>query len=400
MTRSVFDTSERRHSNLFHSIRDAILVADTDRRIIDCNRAFTQLFGYRLEEIAGKKTVTVYANEEDFRNLGKHLAAASSSDTVMTVRYRSKSGRVFPGETTVFALRDDEDRVTGYAGLIRDITRQMQAEEDLRRERRFLDAVLETSGALIVVVDPDGRIVRVNDACSRVTGYDEAELVGTSVMDLVDPGERADVEQVVSRLVSGEFPSTHQNHWVTKSGERRFIAWTNTITTDDDGSTECIVATGIDITDRMREEEDRVRRLEAELSRLEEFAHAGPSRVTRGSFSQRTLRERSPADFEKVCESYQDILNAGLEEKIYKSEAPVTPRLRRLAATLGLLDAGPKDVVELHVCALRNVTAGVSDTRARALNDEGRLLALELMGYLVTVYRNMITPCGDESDEP
>ncbi|MFP4374600.1 MAG: PAS domain-containing protein [Spirochaetaceae bacterium] len=399
MTRSVLNTMDRRHSNLFHSIRDAILVADTDRRIIDCNRAFTELFGYRLEEIEGKTAVTVYANEEDFRNVGKDLAAASSSHAVMTVRYRAKSGRIFPGETTVFALRDDEDRVTGYAGLIRDVTRQMQAEEDLRRERRFLDAVLETSGALIVVVDRDGRIVRVNDACARTAGYDEAELVGTSVTELLDPVERDDVEQVLSQLVSGEFPSTHQNHWVTKSGERRFIAWTNTITRGDDDDIECIVATGIDITERVREDKDRVRRLEAELARLEEFAHDGPSRVTRDSFSQHTLRERSPADFEKVCESYQDILKAGLEEKIYKSEAPVTPRLRRLAAALGLLDAGPKDVVELHVCALRNVTAGVSDTRARALNEEGRLLALELMGYLVTVYRNMITPCGDESDE-
>lgn len=76
---------EERYTRLFNSIRDAILVADTDRRIIDCTRAFAELFGYELEEIAGEKTQVVYAGEEEYRRLGEHLKDAERADTVVTV---------------------------------------------------------------------------------------------------------------------------------------------------------------------------------------------------------------------------------------------------------------------------------------------------------------------------
>ena len=105
---------EKRYARLFNSIRDAILVADTDRRIIDCNRAFTELFGYELGDISGRKTQVVYASEEEYRRLGEHLKDADRADTVVTVEYRCKDDRVFPGETTVFALQGDGGAVTAF----------------------------------------------------------------------------------------------------------------------------------------------------------------------------------------------------------------------------------------------------------------------------------------------
>jgi hypothetical protein len=54
-------------------------------------------------------------------------------------------------------------------------------------------------------------------------------------------------------------------------------------------------------------------------------------------------------------------------------------------------------VVELHVRALRNTSRDVSHKRAQALAEEGRLLALELMGYLVSFYRNRVS-AGEEAE--
>jgi PAS domain S-box-containing protein len=106
---NVLHKSEQKYHSLFNSIRDAILVADTDRGIIDCNPAFSDLFGYTLEEIKGKKTETVYKDEEEFNQLGKALQEhkGNSSDFLLTVHYKKKNGTVFPGETNVFYLHDD-----------------------------------------------------------------------------------------------------------------------------------------------------------------------------------------------------------------------------------------------------------------------------------------------------
>lgn len=131
-----------KYRGLFTSIRDAILVADTDRKIIECNPAFTELFGYKPEEIQGKQTVTVYESEEEFRQMGEAIREhrGSLSDFLFTVRYRKKDGKVFPGETSVFYLRDENGTVTGFIGLIRDRTRRKRLEDDMKERIKNIES--------------------------------------------------------------------------------------------------------------------------------------------------------------------------------------------------------------------------------------------------------------------
>ncbi len=98
--------SHNLYFSLFNSIRDAILVADTDRNIIDLNRAFTKVFGYTKEDLRDKKTVFVYENEQQYTQLRKTLInnLGKTRDFLFTVNYRKKSGEVFPGETGVYYL--------------------------------------------------------------------------------------------------------------------------------------------------------------------------------------------------------------------------------------------------------------------------------------------------------
>ena len=192
-------------------------------------------------------------------------------------------------------------------------------------------------------------------------------------------------------------PERRSNHDAVGSNRYRSIVWPlDSVLGDlgglvgDHGDVEYVIATGIDITERKLEEENKVRRLEAEIARMEHYASPGTTRATGQAFSQQSLSERNQVEVEQLRKSYEETLLAGLEDSMYKTNNRVAERLRALAHSLGRLDAGPKDVVELHVKALRNISVGASAKRARALNEEARLLALELMGYLVTVYRNQV----------
>lgn len=126
--------SERDHRTLFHSIRDAILVADTDRTIINCNQAFTDLFGYRLEEIRGKKTHALYADRKEYEEMGARLRdSVDQPNFFFTIRYRKKNGEVFPGETNAFFGRNDEGDIVTFIGLIRDISTRRQSQRQLEQ---------------------------------------------------------------------------------------------------------------------------------------------------------------------------------------------------------------------------------------------------------------------------
>lgn len=75
-------------------------------------------------------------------------------------------------------------------------------------ERDLSAAVLDTAGALVIVLDRQGRIVRFNRACERTSGFGFEEVRGKRFWDLLLllPEEAAGVREVFGRLVAGDFP--------------------------------------------------------------------------------------------------------------------------------------------------------------------------------------------------
>ncbi|MDZ7699888.1 MAG: PAS domain S-box protein [Deltaproteobacteria bacterium] len=183
--------SEEKYRSLFNSIRDAILVADTDRKIMSCNPAFTELFGHSEKEITGKETRYVYESEVQFTEMGERLKENMDNPHFLhTIHYRKRSGEVFPGETNVFYLRDTDGNINGFIGLIRDITERQKAEEaKVRLEAQLQQAQkMESVGRLAGGVAHD-----FNNKLTSILGY--AELA----MGRLDPSHAlyGDLKQIL-----------------------------------------------------------------------------------------------------------------------------------------------------------------------------------------------------------
>ncbi|MCF7802609.1 MAG: PAS domain S-box protein [Candidatus Marinimicrobia bacterium] len=142
LTEQELRANEQKYRDLFHSIQDAILVADTKREIIDCNMAFTHLFGYTLEEVKGKQTAYVYANSEDYQRMGTQLADhMEDPEFTLVVEFRKKSGETFRGETATNYLQEPNGKVIGFIGLIRDVTAREKRLRELAESRQELRAL-------------------------------------------------------------------------------------------------------------------------------------------------------------------------------------------------------------------------------------------------------------------
>ena len=150
------------------------------------------------------------------------------------------------------------------------------AEDALKREHEFVSALLNTSGALVVVLDREGCIVRFNPACERATGYAVAEVQGKRFWDLfLVPEEMAPVKNAFEKLCSGHLPNHYENYWLARDGDRRLIAWSNSALTDDQGSVEYVISVGIDITDRRRLEKEILEVTDLERRRIGQDLHDG-----------------------------------------------------------------------------------------------------------------------------
>jgi PAS domain S-box-containing protein len=140
-------------------------------------------------------------------------------------------------------------------------------------ETSLYSTIIETTRALIIVLDAEGRVVMFNPACERVSGYRFEEVRGRVIWDfLLTPEEREPVKTVFRELRAGNFPNQFQNYWVTKSGALRFIQWSNSAVTDDNGRVARVIGTGIDVTDRR----DAEAQLHESQARFQEVASAIP----------------------------------------------------------------------------------------------------------------------------
>lgn len=110
--------------------------------------------------------------------------------------------------------------------------------------------------------------------------------------------------------------------------------------------------------------------------------------ITASLFGARPLYERAPASYWKIFERYASIFDDALNRRIYRGESrTLSEETRAIAESLGSLGAGANEVAELHARALRQRLRDASPHRGQALVSEGRLLAFEVMGHLVTWYR-------------
>ena len=89
---------------------------DTERQIIRCNPAMTEVFGFSADELLGKKTALFYARQDDFDAQGaqRFNPVAASQGQPYVVDYRRKDGTTFPGETLGTAVRSEQGEVLGY----------------------------------------------------------------------------------------------------------------------------------------------------------------------------------------------------------------------------------------------------------------------------------------------
>jgi PAS domain S-box-containing protein len=106
----------------------------------------------------------------------------------------------------------------------------------------------EALGSLVVVLEPGGKIVYWNRACSRLVGAGIDELRGEHVWErLSEPEEVAALKEAFAKLSSDEQPVRLENHWTTVAGERRRVAWSLSAVAGASGDVEWIVMSGIDI---------------------------------------------------------------------------------------------------------------------------------------------------------
>jgi PAS domain S-box-containing protein len=275
--------------------------------------------------------------------------AAMGARSYVGVMLRGSSGELL-GLVNVIHDRPLDDTVRPEAVLQVFASRaaaeldRRRAERELDRQRAFADSLLDMVASLVIVVDPQGRIVRFNRACEQTSGWSEAEVRGRSFWEVLRPAEAR--EEIARFYAAGrgmlELPLAYDSEWLTRAGDRRLISWINRPMLDAAGEPAYVLGTGTDVTER--------RRLEADLRHAavewRETFDGLPIGVLVVDGAARVVRANRTAVELSGCASWSDIIDtplarlgpgepwATLVELVEETRRGVAPPAREVADTL------------------------------------------------------------------
>jgi PAS domain S-box-containing protein len=212
--------------------------------------------------------------------------------------------------------------------IVRDVTVREEAKRRLADEHAFLEAVLDGAAGPIVVMDADGRLLRVNAAAARLTGRDAAALVGRTPWELglMTPAQGAEVRDA---LHAGQDPYRH-----VVRGPGRVVSWTATAVRDERGAIRFAVSVGLDVTERHAAEE-RARRAIAALDvRSSQLERSNRDLAQFVELASHDLREAAQA-----ITGYSELLDAHVGIQLDARGAGYLDATREAAGTMAeLLD--------------------------------------------------------------
>ncbi len=127
--------SELLMKNIFNALKEAVLVLDPQRELINVNHATQDIFGYSAKELYEQSTAVLHVDHEHYLEFGNRLRETFSeaAPTEFEFEARRKNGEIFPTEHTVSMMKDDTGKALGIVSVVRDITERKNAENELRK---------------------------------------------------------------------------------------------------------------------------------------------------------------------------------------------------------------------------------------------------------------------------
>lgn len=286
---------------LFEKAQDAILLVGRDGRIVDANPATERIYGYSISELKSMEIFELYPEGEDALDKGafQDIIRKASSGILFDAVNRRKDGKRINVEYNCKEIVYDHQKMG--LNIVRDITVRKKIEMELKRYQNHLEemvklrtaelekanlklknevrkrikneeklsrlaAIVESTDAAVIGLDPQGKILSWNKAAERLYGYEQGEILGQPISLLAPANLASEVQENISRLIKGEKFTRFETIRRRKDGS--FINVSLTISP----IREADVTTGIsviarDITDR--------RRLELEMARLERLNMIG-----------------------------------------------------------------------------------------------------------------------------
>jgi PAS domain S-box-containing protein len=260
--KELIEKSNERFAYVTKATSDAIWDWDFENNLVYRAEGFKTIFGFDIEELnLPDNTWENYIHPEDKQSATKSIQdKIDSSGNYWKHDYRiiKPNGNVAFVQDSAYIIRDKNNNVTRIIGAIKDITKKKQ--EELRL--KLLESVITNTDDSILITEaepfgqPGPRIIYVNEAFTRMTGYTAEEVIGKTPRILQGPKtDQAELKKIGKALRQWKScEATVINY--KKSGEEFWIQMSINPVADESGYFTHWIAIERDVTEQKKREKE------------------------------------------------------------------------------------------------------------------------------------------------
>jgi PAS domain S-box-containing protein len=259
--------AERRYRELFDNIQEGVFFSTPDGRFIEVNDALVRILAYRSREDllqADVRTQVCFSAEQYDELAGQMQQFGVVRNHEQTLRRHDGS----PVQVLInaFAVRDAQQRIVQYRGVMLDISGLRTFQSELQRERDFSGKILNNTQSLILVADTAGLVSYANRRWYDM-GYQQNQLLSRPLEELIVPGRRQALNEAFAATLAGQQVDNLEVQIVHGEGRVGYFSMNLSPMRDEQGNVASIVVVMSDISDAAT--------LQAKLLHAEKMAAVG-----------------------------------------------------------------------------------------------------------------------------
>ncbi len=259
--------AERRYRELFDNIQEGVFFSTPDGRFIEVNDALVRMLGYRNREHllqADVRTQVCFSAEqyEELAGQMRQYGAVRNHEQTLC----RQDGSPVHVLINAFAVRDAQQRIVQYRGVMLDISGLKTFQSELQRERDFSGKILNNTQSLILVADTAGLVSYANRRWYDM-GYQQNQLLSRPLEELIVPARRQALNEAFASTLAGQQIDNLEVQIVHGEGRVGYFSMNLSPMRDEQGRVASIVVVMSDITDAAT--------LQAKLLHAEKMAAVG-----------------------------------------------------------------------------------------------------------------------------
>jgi len=246
-----------KYDSIFNYSPVGMILLDNQKTIFFANNKFLEILELKKHEVLGKNFDEIF-NKNDFNidrcQLDK-LFKGEFNELNIETPYVKKSGDKIYLKINFYNFKDEQMNINYIFLTIFDITKEKILNHSIKKEKEFLEKILDNLESIVILEDLNGNVLMINKKGCEILGYNEDEIIGKNWIEKFTPDYyKEELKKLYSELKNGEIDKYkfHENPVKTKNGEERMILWKNSYIEDDNGNIINILSSGLDITENLQ----------------------------------------------------------------------------------------------------------------------------------------------------